>query len=165
MNRTLIVAPLAGLAAGAVTFAGVAAARGHHSTETAMTTNPVVVKAQPASEIKPAQTREITAYLTGDTNNVLHYRTARWIPGGVDNGHYEVGRLGHSLPLAARPDIRSAVNVCSAGQVTMDRNGNATKKCSKAQLASSLHSGYRSYVTLKVNAANHITAVLEHYVP
>jgi hypothetical protein len=164
MNRTLIVAPLAGLAAGAVTFAGVAVTRGHHSTEAA-TTAPVVVKAQPASEIKPAQTRDITAYLTGDTNNVLHYRTARWIPGGVDNGHYEVGKLGHTLVLAARPDIRSAVNVCSGGQITMDRNGNPTKKCSKAQLASSLHSGYRSYVTLKVNAADQITAVLEHYVP
>lgn len=163
MNRTLIVAPLAGLAAGAVTFAGVAAARGHDGTETA--TRPVTVKAQPASEIKPAQTREITAYLTGDTNNVLRYRTARWIPGGVDNGHYEVGTLGHSLPLAARPDIRSAVNICSGGQLTMDRNGNPTKICSTAQLASSLHSGYRAYVTLKVNAAGRIVTVLEHYVP
>jgi hypothetical protein len=163
MNRTLIVAPLAGLAAGAVTFAGVAAARGHHDTDSA--TSPVVVNAQPASEIKPAQTREITAYLTGDTDNVLRYQTARWIPGGVDNGHYEVGRLGHSLPLAARPDIRSAVNICSGGQITMDRNGNPTKKCSEAQLATSLHSGYRAYATLKVNAAGRITAVLEHYVP
>lgn len=163
MNRTLIVAPLAGLAAGAVTFAGVALTRDHHGTEAA--TSPVAVKAQPVSEIKPAQAREITAYLTGDTNDVLHYRTARWIPGGLDNGHFEVGRLGHSLPLAARTDIRSAVNVCSGGQITMDRNGNPTKKCSKAQLAASLRSGYRSYVTMKVNAAGQVTAIAEHYVP
>lgn len=163
MNRTLIVAPLVGLAAGAVTFAGVAAARGHHSTDQAST--PVTVKAQPASEIKPARVREVTAYLTGDSNNVLRYRTATWIPGGVDNGHYEVGRLTHSLPLAARPDIRSAVNACSNGQITMDRNGDPTKKCNTAQLAASLNSGYRPYVTLRVDAAGQVRSVLEHYVP
>lgn len=163
MNRTLLVAPLVGLAAGAVTFAGVAAARGHHGTESA--SGPVAVKARPAGEIQPARTRDITAYLTGDTNNVLRYRTATWQPGGVDNGHYEVGKLTHSLPLAARPDIRSAVNVCSAGQITMDRDGNPTKECTMAQLAASLRSGYRPYVTLRVNPAGRVTAVLEHYVP
>jgi hypothetical protein len=163
MNRTLILAPLAGIAAGAITFASVAAARGHHGTDTA--TRSAVITAKPAGEISPARPRSVTAYLTADLHNVLHYRTAKWIAGGLDNGHFEVGKLTHAVPLAAQPDIRSAVNVCSAGQITMDRHGNPTKKCSAAQLASSLHSGYRSYATLKISDADQVTAILEHYVP
>jgi hypothetical protein len=107
----------------------------------------------------------MTAYLTADVNGTLQFRTATWIPGGVDNGHYKVGSQIHSLPLAADPVIRSAVGICSNGQVTMDRNGNADKPCSTAQLADSLHSGNRPHAVLHVDSTGHVNRVLERYVP
>ena len=169
MNRTLVLAPLAGIAAGAATFALVSAGLGHGASATTASRQQSVPAASApaaieAAAMRPSTSRTVTAYLTADAHNVLHYRTATWLPGGLDNGHYVVGHLTRTVPLADRPVIRSAVNICSNGQVTMDRHGNPTKSCTTKQLAASLKAGYRPYATLDIENGR-VVKVLERYVP
>ena len=121
--------------------------------------------AEPAVLTKPYAGRTVTGYLTGYAAGAVTFRSATWIPGGLDGGHYAVGSATSALPLAAQPTVRSAVTICSAGQVTLDRTGNAAKPCTAGQLVATLRSGAHPYATMTVDAAGRITAVLERYVP
>lgn len=168
MNRTLLaglLVPVTGLAAGAAIYAGVAAVRGGR-TATPAAAGQQTSTAEQAVLVSPkSQAQTVTGYLTSYANGRLSFRTATWIPGGVDNGHYQVGNTIRSLPMATDPIIRSAVGICSNGQVTMDRNGNADKACSTAELAAALRSGNRPYAVLHADSTGHITSVRERYVP
>ncbi len=171
MNRTLLaglLVPVTGLAAGAAIYA--AGRDGHTTTPAAASHRQQAATAEQAVLVSPKTSapyanKTETGYLTSYADGTLSFRTATWVSGGVDNGHYDVGTRTHSLPLASDPTIRSAVGICSNGQVTMDRNGNADKACSPAQLAAALHSGNRPYAVLHVDSAGEITSILERYVP
>jgi hypothetical protein len=130
---------------------------------------PVPARPAPArpAPAKPAPYagQNITGYLTGYSRGAVQFRAATWVGGGLDDGHYQVGRLTHSLPLAAKPAVRSAVSICSGGQVTLDRNAAPTKSCTRGQLVAALRSGVHPYATLRVDGTGTITAVLERYVP
>ena len=134
---------------------------------------PVSVRTVPAAAEQSVVVSAHRAPYAGKT--VTGYSTATpparcgsgWRPGSpaAHNGHYAVGALTHSLPLAARPTVRSAVSICSGGQLTLDKDANPTKACTAAQLVNALRSGVHPYATLRVDDAGRISAVLERYVP
>ncbi|HEX3813991.1 MAG TPA: hypothetical protein VHX59_14240 [Mycobacteriales bacterium] len=171
MNRTLRagLAVTATVAAGAAILVVLTGGTSRHNvpapvsvrTVPAAAEQPVVVSAHRS----PYAGTTVTGYLTGYADGAIRFRTASWVGGGLDDGHFEVGKLTHSLPLAATPTVRSAVSICSGGQVTLDRNANPTKACTTAQLVKALRSGIHPYASLRVDGSGRISAVLERYVP
>lgn len=86
-----------------------------------------------------------TAYLSGYdvTTRRVRFQLARWVGGGLDDGHFELVPGTRSLPLAPALTVRSAVVLCSAGQLTIDAHGDGTKACTAGQLVAGLSAGHR----------------------
>lgn len=107
-----------------------------------------------------------TVLLEGYDESVrmARFRMQVYRPGGADNGHWETDPtdpVAHRLALADRPDIRSARDICSNGQVTLDAQGTGVRPCTAAQLVDALRAGRKILTRIRVDAADHIFEVVE----
>jgi len=176
---------IAASAVGIAIWAGVAlgSTPRHHATAgqhaSGLTTSGQAGPAEQAAPAAPAQAVAVPAmqaprsplanhtldvYLAGYDSGLV-FRTAHWVAGGLDGGHYAVGKASTRLPLASAAVIRSAVMLCSGGQPTLDPHGYGSKACTAAQLKATLTSGATTYARIHVNAAGQIASVVERYVP
>lgn len=168
-RSTFILTPVAGVAVAGAIIGAMALVPGH-STDRAGADPMAGSIAKPHMIVQDHHPEfagsTITAYLTGYDNQKVRFRTAHWVSGGLDGGHFAVDAGTHAVRLAATPTIRSAVALCSSGQITMDaKSGAPTKSCSSTQLASGLSTGTGAYADLTVDMTGQITTVSERYVP
>jgi hypothetical protein len=138
-----------------------------------VTTAPSAQQGMPANS---AQTRlkfpnsMETALLEGYDEGVhmVRFRLQAYHPGGADNGHWETDpgdSAVHRLALADRPDIRSAMDICSNGELTVDAQGTGIRPGTADQLVNALREGKTLLVRLRVDAADHISEAVEIYRP
>ncbi|HVX42428.1 MAG TPA: hypothetical protein VHC49_00990 [Mycobacteriales bacterium] len=166
-KRAVVLTPVAGVAVAGAIIGAMALVPGHSTDRAGADSmsgamSPHMIRA----DHPQFAGRTITAYLTGYDKQQLRFRTAHWIPGGLDGGHFAVDKQAHAAHLADAPTIRSAVALCSGGKLTMDATSGApTKSCSSSQLATGLSHGAGAYADLTVDATGRITTVSERYVP
>ncbi len=115
----------------------------------------------------PYAGRTIMAHPVGiDRWHRIIFRTATWVPGGLDGGHFRNSAATAALPFTAAPAIRSAVTYCPTSfTLTMDKQGNGTKVCTTAAFVNRLSHGYVGYATMTVDRNSQITKLVERYTP
>lgn len=166
-KRAMILTPVAGVAVAGAIIGAMALVPGH-STDRAAADSMAGAMSPHMIRVEHPQFagRTITAYLTGFDQQQLRFRTAHWVRGGLDGGHFAIDKQTHAVPLSDAPTIRSAVALCSAGKLTMDADSGApTKSCTRDQMAAGLSGGTGAYADLTVDATGRITTVSERYVP
>ncbi|MFD2418431.1 hypothetical protein [Amycolatopsis pigmentata] len=100
--------------------------------------------------------------------HMVRFRLQVYRPGGADNGHYEndpADSALYRLALADQPQIRSAADICSNGQPTLDSQGVGVRPCTADQLLDALRAGKKSLARIRVDAADHIAELSEIYRP
>lgn len=87
---------------------------------------------------------------------------------GAGNGHYDndsADSAVYRLALADKPEIRSAMDICSNGLASLDDQGNSARPCTAGQLLDALRAGQKPIARIRVDAADHIVEVAEIYQP
>lgn len=138
----------------------------------AVTVAPSARQAAPAdaqSRLKfPNSVETVSLEGYDESVRMVRFRLQVYRSGGADNGHYEsdpADSAVYRLALADQPEIRSAMDICSNGEPTVDAQGTGTRACTADQLLDALRGGKKPLARIRVDAADHIFQLSEIYRP